>query len=579
MPDLSEAELAELAREQDQAEKRAFEQRLADRQAERTKQLGAGGGKDADKRKKNAALSDAEMRALLPQIREQARNEYLRRREAQMLELLKRSVKDEESIFGGKNEKQLTTSERAAMHKRRRMLELTTERKALSEAGEAPSYQMPSTGMTDAGKIDSQRKMELLTKRYADEPKPVSEQAAWEEHQSRAALMKFGAKDANAAAAAAGGQVGGADKQYDLVFDEEEEAQQIEFVKQEMIAAMNTDELPPAPEADAEAAAAASAHLSEWEQIQVQRKKLPIYPMKEELMAAIAKYQVLIVVAETGSGSVHSCSRQLVALAPCCFSCALLSPRDSLFLFNVHPLLCSVSSMCVLTWFCMLSLSYFLCLFCSVLFRSKTTQLTQYLVEAGYAKKGRIGCTQPRRVAAMSVAARVAQEMNVKLGHEVGYTIRFEDCSSDKTIVKYLTDGMLLREFLGEPDLKTYSVIIIDEAHERTLHTDILFGLIKDIARYRPDIKILISSATLDADQFSRYWDDAPVFVVPGRRYPVNICQSNTQRWTPTSCTGLFLVHCHISLTLCSSVLLCCCFVLLQTTRRLPRPTTWTRAW
>jgi hypothetical protein len=168
--------------------------------------------------------------------------------------------------------------------------------------------------------------------------------------------------------------------------------------------------------------------------------------------------------------------------------------------------------------------------------------LTQYLVEAGYAKKGRIGCTQPRRVAAMSVAARVAQEMNVKLGHEVGYTVRFEDCSSDKTIVKYLTDGMLLREFLGEPDLKTYSVIIIDEAHERTLSTDVLFGLIKDIARYRPDIKILISSATLDADQFSRYWDDAPVFVVPGRRYPVNICQSNTQRGIPTSCTWLFLV-------------------------------------
>lgn len=99
----------------------------------------------------------------------------------------------------------------------------------------------------------------------------------------------------------------------------------------------------------------------------------------------------------------------------------------------------------------------------------------------------------------MSVAARVAQEMNVKLGHEVGYSIRFEECTSDKTVIKYMTDGMLLREFLIEPDLKSYSVMMIDEAHERTLHTDVLFGLVKDIAKARPDLKLIISSATLDA--------------------------------------------------------------------------------
>lgn len=87
----------------------------------------------------------------------------------------------------------------------------------------------------------------------------------------------------------------------------------------------------------------------------------------------------------------------------------------------------------------------------------------------------------------------------MKLGHEVGYTIRFEDCTSEKTVLKYMTDGMLLREFLGEPDLRTYSCLMIDEAHERTLHTDVLFGLVKDISRFRPDIKLLISSATLDS--------------------------------------------------------------------------------
>uniref|UniRef100_A0A674N3V6 RNA helicase n=1 Tax=Takifugu rubripes TaxID=31033 RepID=A0A674N3V6_TAKRU len=154
----------------------------------------------------------------------------------------------------------------------------------------------------------------------------------------------------------------------------------------------------------------------------------------------------------------------------------------------------------------------------------KTTQIPQYLFEEGYTRDDKkIGCTQPRRVAAMSVAARVAQEMSVKLGNEVGYSIRFEDCTSERTVLKYMTDGMLLREFLTEPDLASYSVIIIDEAHERTLHTDILFGLIKDIARFRADLKVLVASATLDTERFSRFFDDAPVFRIPGRRFPVDI--------------------------------------------------------
>ncbi|GFR16083.1 pre-mRNA-splicing factor ATP-dependent RNA helicase DHX16 [Trichonephila clavata] len=154
----------------------------------------------------------------------------------------------------------------------------------------------------------------------------------------------------------------------------------------------------------------------------------------------------------------------------------------------------------------------------------KTTQIPQYLYEAGYTKGNKkIGCTQPRRVAAMSVAARVAEEISVKLGNEVGYSIRFEDCTSERTILKYMTDGMLLREFLSEPDLSSYSVVIVDEAHERTLHTDILFGLVKDIARFRPDLKLLISSATLDAEKFSQFFDDAPIFRIPGRRFPVDI--------------------------------------------------------
>ena len=109
----------------------------------------------------------------------------------------------------------------------------------------------------------------------------------------------------------------------------------------------------------------------------------------------------------------------------------------------------------------------------------KTTQMTQYLAEEGYALKGRIGCTQPRRVAAMSVAKRVAEETGCRLGQEVGYTIRFEDCTTTTTRIKYMTDGMLQRECLIDPDLTAYSVVMLDEAHERTIATDVLFGLLK----------------------------------------------------------------------------------------------------
>jgi ATP-dependent RNA helicase DHX8/PRP22 len=115
--------------------------------------------------------------------------------------------------------------------------------------------------------------------------------------------------------------------------------------------------------------------------------------------------------------------------------------------------------------------------------------MTQYLAEAGYADKGRIGCTQPRRVAAMSVAKRVAEEVGCRLGQEVGYTIRFEDCTSPETKIKYMTDGMLQRESVIDPLCSQYSVIMLDEAHERTISTDVLFGLLKStfvvyVARY-----------------------------------------------------------------------------------------------
>jgi ATP-dependent RNA helicase DHX8/PRP22 len=153
----------------------------------------------------------------------------------------------------------------------------------------------------------------------------------------------------------------------------------------------------------------------------------------------------------------------------------------------------------------------------------KTTQMTQYLAESGYTTKGRIGCTQPRRVAAMSVAKRVAEEVGCLLGEEVGYAIRFEDCTSEDTVIKYMTDGMLLREALLDEMMTQYSVIMLDEAHERTIHTDVLFGLLKKCCSKRKDLRIIVTSATLDAEKFSTYFFECPIFTIPGRTFPVEV--------------------------------------------------------
>lgn len=155
----------------------------------------------------------------------------------------------------------------------------------------------------------------------------------------------------------------------------------------------------------------------------------------------------------------------------------------------------------------------------------KTTQIPQFVLfdDLPQSQRKLVACTQPRRVAAMSVAQRVANEMDVNLGDEVGYSIRFEDVTSQKTILKYMTDGMLLREAMNDHDLKRYSTIILDEAHERTLATDILMGLLKEVAIRRPDLKIVIMSATLDAQKFQTYFNNAPLLAVPGRTHPVEI--------------------------------------------------------
>ncbi|MEO7331021.1 MAG: ATP-dependent RNA helicase HrpA [Minicystis sp.] len=153
----------------------------------------------------------------------------------------------------------------------------------------------------------------------------------------------------------------------------------------------------------------------------------------------------------------------------------------------------------------------------------KTTQLPKICLAMGRGLESHIGCTQPRRIAATSVAARVASELKVELGQEVGYKIRFSDKTSKGTYVKFMTDGILLAELQGDPLLRAYDTLILDEAHERNLNVDFLLGYVKRLLPRRPDLRVIVSSATLETARFSSFFGGAPVIEVSGRTHPVEV--------------------------------------------------------
>jgi ATP-dependent helicase HrpA len=153
----------------------------------------------------------------------------------------------------------------------------------------------------------------------------------------------------------------------------------------------------------------------------------------------------------------------------------------------------------------------------------KSTQLPKMCLEAGRGIAGKIGCTQPRRIAAGTIARRIAEELGENLGESVGYKVRFRDRTPRSAYIKILTDGMLLAETQRDRRLYQYDTLIIDEAHERTINIDFLLGILKTLLRTRPDLKLIISSATLDTEKFSRFFDGAPVILVSGRTYPVEV--------------------------------------------------------
>ncbi|CUF82437.1 pre-mRNA splicing factor, putative [Bodo saltans] len=159
----------------------------------------------------------------------------------------------------------------------------------------------------------------------------------------------------------------------------------------------------------------------------------------------------------------------------------------------------------------------------------KTTQLVQYLYEVGYASGGKqIGCTQPRRLAAIGVSTRVAEEVGCTLGTTVGYSIHLDDMTTEQTKIRFMTDGVLLREVVNDPFLEKYSVIVMDEAHERSMDTDVLLGVLKGICRRRSDLKVIVTSATMNIMKFSAFFNNAPYYEIPGKTFDVELEYAST---------------------------------------------------
>lgn len=371
------------------------------------------------------------------------------------IDIIKLEISHYEKDISKNGIESLSSSEKYEYETKKKLID------KLRKSNESESYLLPDDYVSE-GRIDLKKKEQLL-KNITRIEKKEREQEWYDNQVSRAQkinqLTKLKKDSANENDI----------KEYEYIFDKSQMIKYIPDISEdEMKELENKIEL---------------EELIEQEEKRVRsieetKKSLPVYEYRDELLEAVEKYPVLIVVGETGSG--------------------------------------------------------------------KTTQLPQYLYEEGYAANNKIiGCTQPRRMAAVSVATRVADELGTKVGDKVGYSIRFDEKSSNNTIIKYMTDGMLVREFLTDNNLEKYSVMIIDEAHERTLHTDILLGLLKNLLKKNPNFKVIISSATINAKKFSDYFDSAPIFNVPGRRYPVEIFYTEhpEANYLYAAITTVFQIH------------------------------------
>ncbi|ESR53850.1 hypothetical protein CICLE_v10023841mg, partial [Citrus x clementina] len=326
-------------------------------------------------------------------IRRRSRQVYLEKRKPKKLEEIRDYIEDEQFLLDGIK---VTEAETRAFRYKKRIYELVN--KPPIEIDNLIEYRMPEA-YDEKGCVSQKKRFAVNTQPSSNQTcDERMSQVTWEESRLRNATWEYGSKNKR-------------QRSHDYKFVFEDPHRQLDFIKTSIINGDKVDDSPrklPGGYRDKPI----------LKMLQKERKTLPIYNYREQVLRAVQENQVVVIVGETGSG--------------------------------------------------------------------KTTEIPQYLHEAGYTKHGK-------------------------------------DCTSEKTVLKYMTDGMVLREMLSDPKLESYSVLMVDEAHERTLSTDILLGIFKDLVRLRSDLKLLISSATLDAEKFSAYFNFAPILRVPGRRYPVEI--------------------------------------------------------
>ena len=411
-------------------------------------------------------------------LRENSRRIYLNKRVNQQMELFKRKIEDEYNIFKGIK---LTEEEIRANNLNNKIYNLINKNYKSSNNNNNPNnnnsnYEIlnrysltPEENIEKSGNNDSKKN----NKKKTNNDFTMTSGELWEKSQTQKANTKYGTIKNND---------DNTNKNYNNIIIENQE----KFIKQDLLDSENIPLLTKNSLnlKDINNFITNSNNINlpsindQKNYINYQRKNLPIYLYKSEILNLLSNNQIIIIESETGSG--------------------------------------------------------------------KTTQIPQFLYESNLYKK-KICITQPRRVAATSVANRVAFEMGVKCGHEVGYSIRFEEKMTKNTKIIYMTDGIFLRYLLTDNNLDDFSIIMIDEAHERSIYTDVIFGLVKNLINKNKEIKIIISSATLSSDKFKNYFNNAPILKVPGRRFPVDIYYTKTPEPNYIEAAVLTAMQIHIS--------------------------------